>query len=128
MNRLLDKILNSGAPIREYSTVTIGDEARERVYLDTGGVVRDISLHHWLLSLEPLIFGVWIAQDDKLPVPAEGNDTVFVPVEGDDCRLYFCPSVHTDDRLMRKNAVAAARLEFFHKVEVEGGCLYLLRL
>jgi hypothetical protein len=138
MSRLLDKILNSGAPIREYSTVTIGDEARERVYLDTGGVVRDVSRDHWLLCLEPLIFGVWIAQDDKLPVPAEGNDTVFVQVErdgtvlvpfmGNDCRLYFCPSVHTDGRLMRKNAVAAARLEFFHKVEVEGGCLYLLRL
>src|SRR5580692_10644343 len=104
MSRLLDKILSGGMPIREYSTVLLGKEAWERVYLETRGVVRDVSLDHWLLSLEPLIFGVWIAQDDKLPVPVEGNDTVFVPVEGEDCRLYFCSSVHTDGRLMRKNA------------------------
>jgi hypothetical protein len=118
MSQLLDKILTGGIPVREYSTVIIGDEARERVYLDTGGVVRDISLHHWLLCLEPLIFGVWIAEDDSLPAPAAGND----------CRMYFAPSAQTVGRLIRKHSVATVRLDYFDKVQEEGGCLYLVRI
>lgn len=118
MNRLFGKILSGNIPIREYSTVTIGDEVRERVYMEANGLIRDISLNHWLLCLEPLIFGIWIAQKDDSPIPAIGID----------CRMYFSPAIHTDSRHIRKHAMATVKLDLFDKIQEAAGCLYLVRL
>ncbi len=48
--------------IREYSTVRIGETIREKVYLrsSSGNPVLDVSRSHWVLCLDPLVFGVWI--------------------------------------------------------------------
>jgi hypothetical protein len=118
MKTLFRKILLGGNEITEYSTVTTGGQIKENVFFETGEFTADISATHWVLCLDPVVFGVWLKND--------GN-TVIIGA-GSKCRLYFCSSGAGDFTLARKNTIAVATLDYFDKIEEPDGTLYLLRL
>jgi flavin reductase (DIM6/NTAB) family NADH-FMN oxidoreductase RutF len=60
MKKLLNKLLFGHSFFKEYPAVSIdGNAIGEKVFLESNGTQSDVSQNHWLLSLEPMIFGVW---------------------------------------------------------------------
>ena len=74
MKSLFRKILFGDTEIKEYSTVTIAGEIKENVFLETGKFTIDISKIHWVLCLEPIVFGVWLKKDGHTIDPGEKQD------------------------------------------------------
>jgi hypothetical protein len=112
MKKYLRNILFCDIPVTEYSTITIKDGILEKVYLEAGNTRIDISVIHWLLCLDPVVFGIWFAKqeighsfDMNLPYRMYFNDTV-------------------EDAAM----VAVLKLNFFDKIEEHDGTLLLLKL
>ena len=64
MKKLIKTILFGDAQIDEYLKVTIPKEIKERVYLAAGDQIIDVSRKHWLLCIEPVIFGIWLPYED----------------------------------------------------------------
>lgn len=89
----------------EYSKITVPDDIREKVYLAIAGSRIEVSRDHWLLCIEPIVFGVWI-EKSKLPHQQE---------PGMECRLYFGDE-------------ADLILELLDRIEEEEGTLFLLKL
>lgn len=46
----------------EYSKITVPDEIQEEVYLEIAGNLIEVDGAHWLLCIEPIVFGVWIKE------------------------------------------------------------------
>jgi hypothetical protein len=117
MKRLIRKMLVGDNVISEYATVTVPGNIHEKVYLEVNNQLFDISDRHWLLCIEPVIFGIWIDKKE-LQTVIHNNNT---------CKLYFSGS-------SRKNTAAQpgpeavlsfTRIQF---IEEEAGTLFLLRL
>ncbi len=53
----------------EYSKITVPDDIQEDVYLEIGETWIDVAGAHWLLCIEPIVFGVWIEKEVVLPAP-----------------------------------------------------------
>jgi len=112
MKKLLRDILFGVIPVTEYSTITIKDGILERVFLETGGIRVDISLTHWLLCLNPVVFGVWF--------PKHENTYSFGITQP--FKMYFKDSEEDD------KTVALLKLNFFNKIDEPDGTLLLLKL
>ncbi len=112
MKKLLRDILFGVIPVTEYSTITVKDGILERVFLETGGIRVDISLTHWLLCLNPVVFGVWF--------PKHENTHSFDITQP--FKMYFKDSEEDD------KTVALLKLNFFNKIEEPDGTLFLLKL
>ena len=118
MKKLLIKILLGDIEVTEYSTITINDEIKERVFLEIADYAIDISKTHWLLCLAPIVFGVWIKKSDhKIRINEKAG-----------CKIYFTVLTNADFRIAKKKAVAVISLDYFDKVEDDNGTLYLLKL
>ena len=118
MKNKFRKILFGDSVIREYSTVTISDGIREKVYLKTGELLIDISENHWVLCLEPIVIGIWIENKEQLSALDKKTDYT----------IYFTDSDSGDEKNIRRNAVAALDLEFFDKIQESKGSLFLLKM
>jgi hypothetical protein len=118
MKRLLRKILLRDTEISEYSTVTVAGEIKERVFLESGKSVIDISTIHWVLCLEPFVFGVWLTKEEEIIAL---NETA-------DFSMYFSDSPVDDFKMAKRNARAIIRLNYFDKIDEVPGTLYLLKL
>lgn len=100
MKRLIRKILMGDTVFSEYSRVRFSGEAEETVWLGSGEDMIDVSRSHWLLCIEPLVFGVWLASE----APAAKQ-----------YRLHF-------------GDAAVITLHLLHKIEDKEGVLLLLRV
>jgi len=60
MKSRIRKMLMGDTVFCEYAKITAPDDIEEKVYLDIAGVLIDISKDHWLLCIEPIVFGVWM--------------------------------------------------------------------
>ncbi|MEP6950891.1 MAG: hypothetical protein ABI863_16515 [Ginsengibacter sp.] len=118
MKSLIRKILLGDTEIKEYSTITIEGQIKESVFLETGNFTIDVSKIHWLLCLEPIVFGIWLNNDGhKIFL---GDETKY--------QLYFSGSPGNDFKIAKRNAVAIITLDYFDKIEEANGTLYLLKL
>ena len=72
MKKLIRKMLMGDSSFTEYARVTMPDENAEKIYLDTGSTIIEVSTTHFLLCIEPIIFGIWLEKGaerkKKLPV------------------------------------------------------------
>ena len=112
MKKLLRKILFGDIPVSEYCTVTVGGEIKEKVFLVTGSISLDISAIHWLLCLNPIVFGIWI-RDSTETRSLEKNNT---------CEIHF-----TDGAAVRET-VAVLKLVVRDRLEEPDGTLVLVEL
>jgi hypothetical protein len=118
MKNLIKKILLGDIEVTEYSTITIKNEIKEKVFLEIADYAIDISKTHWLLCLEPIVFGVWLKKDEyKITLNEKAG-----------CKMYFSVSTNSDFRIAKKNTVAIIGLDYFDKIEDTVGTLYLLKL
>src|SRR5436309_11309375 len=74
MKNIFKKILFGNIAITEYSTITIKGDIKEQVYLRTEKNIINVSRNQWVLCLEPIVFGVWIAKDKKVTIPDEETE------------------------------------------------------
>ena len=118
MKGLIRKILLGDIKVTEYSTVTIENEIKERVFFENGDAAVDISTFHWLLCLEPIVFGVWLGQDQRKMIFDEKRS----------CKIFFSDSKYLDFKSARANALAIICLDYFDKIDDAEGTLYLLKL
>lgn len=100
MKRQIRKMLMGDTVFSEYSRIRISGEVQEKAWLEFDGKVVDVSLSHWLLCIEPLVFGVWIGQGRAL--------------DGE-YRLRF-------------GDAAVMTLDLLHRIEEENGVLLLLKV
>lgn len=47
----------------EYSKITAEDDLMQKVWLRLDGNFMDVSSNHWLLCIEPIIFGIWLGEE-----------------------------------------------------------------
>ena len=110
MKKLLHNILLGNAAVREYCTVTLEGEIKEKVYLITDGKSFDISETHWLLCLDPLVFGIWFKR--------KGDDSF---ERKSICEMHFMDSAVGE-------TVAKLKMSFLTTIEEQDGTLLLLKL
>lgn len=115
MKSLIRKILIGNNTISEYVTVTEQEGFREKVWLDTGHKLIDITQTQWPLCIEPVIMGIWINKEDL-------NGW---PVQNTSYKIYFLAGTTTTPS---KNAVADMTLSFFNSIEENNGTLLLLKV
>lgn len=118
MKKLLRRILLGNVEVSEYSTVTVAGDISERVFLESGKFTIDISTIHWLLCLEPIVFGVWFRKEDHLIAVNEKAGF----------SMYFSDSPVDDFKMAKRNSVAIIKLNYFDKIDEANGTLYLLKL
>lgn len=100
MKRLIRKMLMGDAVFSEYSRVRFPGEVPDKVWLEFSGKVVDVSRSHWLLCIEPLVFGVWIGQ-------GRAEDGVY---------------------WLRLGDAALVTVDLIHRVEEAEGVLLLLKV
>lgn len=114
MKERLIKLFFGESVIRHYSSVAISGEIGEHVYLQTATSIIDVSENQWLLSLDPVVMGIWVKKTD---ISAPYQDTNF--------RVYFTGS-KAELGEVEKKSVAIVNFEFFQMIEESGGNLILL--
>ena len=118
MKRLIRKMLVGDHMISEYSTVTVPDGIQEKVYLEVNGQVINISQQHWLLCIEPVVFGIWIEKPAH-KVAIQNAAT---------CKLYFNSYNPEDSGPLSNPMEAALNFTRIQAIEEEAGTLFLLKL
>ena len=84
MKTLFRKIFFGDIVIREYSTITVKEEIKEKVYLQTKKFIADISQHQFLLCLEPVVFGIWLDKGKPFVKDNENYKMFFKVTSGKD--------------------------------------------
>ncbi len=118
MKNLFKKIFLGDIEVKEYSTVTTDGEIKESVFLKTLNGTINISKIHWLLCLEPIVFGIWLKKDEQI------TDLSKKPGYS----MYFSDSPDIDFKSAKGNAVAVIAVDYFDKIDEADGTLYLLKL
>ena len=112
MKEQLRKILFGDIPVREYCTVTVDGDIREKVFLFMGLKPLDVSAIHWLLCLNPIVFGVWFKAEGEV-LPAQENDP---------CELHFM------DQAVEGKTVAILKMRVRDRIQAPEGTLVLMEL
>lgn len=114
MKKLIRRLLFGDVVISEYSTVTVNEEINEKVYLQVGKIIIDVSQCQFLLCLEPVVFGVWIENDSCY----EKNNAGY--------KMYF--KILDTKKSSKQKILAIVDLVFFDKIENGNKILLLLKL
>ena len=118
MKKLIRKMLVGDNVISEYSTVTVPDGIQEKVYLEINGQLINVSHLHWLLCIEPVVFGIWL--EEAAHKTAIQNSTV--------CKLYFHGASNEQTGHLSGTVEAVLTLTSTQAIEEEAGTLFLLKL
>jgi hypothetical protein len=109
------KLLSGESVIRDFLTVGLNDQIREKVYLQTADQMLDVSGNQWLLGLDPRVIGIWIELKELAGMVAGPAGYT----------LYIRDSAPTDQEDITKNALGVLRMEYFNEIEEENGTLFL---
>jgi hypothetical protein len=117
------KLLSGESVIRDFLTIGIGDQIREKVYLRAGELVLDVSGNQWLLGLDPRVIGIWIGRKES------GEDLA----GRTGYTLYFrdsVPSGNADiaNADIARSALGVLKMEYIDRIEEDKGILFLFRI
>lgn len=115
MKRLVRKWLMGDNTFSAYSRITAPDGIQEKVYLTVNGQTIDVSDNHWLLCIEPIVYGMWIAPGDRFNYK-------------DDNQYQLHIILPDKTKINAGEAVASLELEFMDCLEERDGMLLLLKL
>ncbi len=62
MRSIFKKLFYKNLPVVEYVGITVHDTINEKVFLKINDHAIDVSENHWVLCLQPVIFGIWVSQ------------------------------------------------------------------
>ena len=85
MKNLIKRVLFGEISLREYIAIQQEEhDFQEKAYLKTKDSLLDITEAHWLLCLEPFVFGVWVKEKEKIE---EGCSLLFKHRKGEGLAL-----------------------------------------
>ena len=117
MRNILGQIFWGESEIREYVSIALNDHIEEQVLLKIGENWQDISGSHWILCLDPVVYGVWL---EKMEWPmALGSESEFL--------IEFRDTAHKPQG-KQPVIVSTIRLEWLGKIDESAGSLHLLKL
>src|SRR5579862_1537899 len=114
MKKLLRYWLAGSAEICEYPTVTVDNAIVEHVFLRTRDKILHISETHGVFCLRPIVFGIWLADEDARAV-----------LQSDSPEINFC-NPGSPSRI--HDVVARGKLKYVDQIVCDGGSLLLFRL
>jgi hypothetical protein len=116
MKSLVRKWLMGSTTFSDYSKLSVTGELPEKVSLEINGEMIDVSRNHWLLCIEPIVFGLWLEKK--------------IPEERQLARLAYHMHFYSSKNFAHsgRNAEAKLMLDFVDCIEEENGRLILLRL
>jgi hypothetical protein len=112
------KLLSGESVIRDFLTVGLNDQIREKVYLQTADQVLDVSGNQWLLGLDPRVIGIWIEKKELTGMVAGPAGYT----------LYIRDLAPTDQEDITRNALGVLRMEYFNEIEEDNGTLFLFKV
>ncbi|MCF6131633.1 flavin reductase family protein [Flavobacterium wongokense] len=108
MRKLLNMILFGQSFFKEFPAVALdANSMTDKVLFEINGKQFDVSQTQWLLSLEPMVFGIW--SDNDLGIDKESN-----------CQLHF----HSKENIR----VAVLELKFTDSISEKEGMLFLFEV
>jgi hypothetical protein len=116
MKSLIRKILFGATAIGEYSKITVPGAIMERVYLEREGDFIDVSQNHWLLCIDPVVFGIWLDEPTMTSDP-----------RGKKYKMYFTSSESKIADIKHKSS-ARLVLSFHDFIKDKHGMLILLKV
>lgn len=112
MKKSIRNILMGDTVFTPYSKITVPGELPEKVYLETGGGLADVSSRQWILCMEPIVFGVWVKKEED-PFRYRGKEY----------------RMHIGGKTGRAGkSEVTMTLDLFDVIEEEEGALLLLQL
>lgn len=106
MKKALKKLLYGDITITDF--VSIPEPLDEKVILKIKAQEFDVSDFHWLVCLQPMIYGVWLTLKQLESWPDENHEINFEFLSG-------------------KKVLARVKLVLAHRIGLDGGSLYLLK-
>lgn len=74
MKKLLNLLLFGNTYFKEFPAISTDENTiGENVVFDIDGKPLDVSKNHWLLSLEPMVFGIWLENEVGIIKGTNGN-------------------------------------------------------
>ena len=116
MKSLVRKWLMGETVFSEYVKITAGDHPVQKVWLHIDSQVTDVSTTHWLLCIEPIMYGVWIEKKEFIEHKQTGDFT-----------LYLGGSI-VESKNKVESAEAVLSLDLFDRINESDGTLLLLKL
>ncbi|HEY4108853.1 hypothetical protein [Puia sp.] len=107
------KLLSGESVIRDFLTIGVDDNVREKVYLRTDDQLLDVTRNQWLLGLDPRIIGIWSEQ----PIPTSGSYT-----------LYFRDDPASSPDTVGHHALGILKLDYVDRLVENNGNLFLFRV
>ena len=108
MRKLLKNILYRGINITEYTSITLNKNISEKVFFEIAGSRIDVSVDHWALSLQPVVFGIWISKDLSDLSQDRNGKLLFEEKNG--------------------KKLAEVRISIVDRINEKNGCLFLARV
>jgi len=107
------KLLSGESVIRDFLTVGVDDNVREKVYLRADDNLLDVTRNQWLLGLDPRIIGIWTER----PIPASSSYT-----------LYFRDTPATSLEGVEDRALGILKMEYVDRLVENNGNLFLFKV
>src|SRR5258708_27356709 len=107
------KLLSGESVIREFLTVGIDDDVREKVYLRADEQLLEVTRNQWLLSLDPRIIGIW----SETPIPTAETYT-----------LFFRDTPAVSSKTPGDHALSILKLDYVDRLVESNGNLFLFRV
>lgn len=115
MKSLVRKWLMGETVFSEYSKITAGDDLAQKVWLQADDKILDVSAVHWLLCIEPIMYGVWI------------EEKAFLEHYPTDHFTMYMGGTTSAGKGKIDNEEAAVTLELFDRIDESAGVLLLLK-
>ena len=100
----------------EYSKITARDDLAQKVWLQNNSKTLEVSDNHWLLCIEPIMYGIWIENNEWT------QDKEIRPFT-----MYLGGTIARDRNSVHQPE-AILILELFDRIDQVDGTLFLLRL
>ena len=107
------KLLSGESVIREFLTIGIDDNVREKAYLQAGDQLLEVTRNQWLLGLDPRVIGIWT----EAPIPTADSYT-----------LYFRDTPAESVSAAGNRALCILRLDYVDRLVENNGNLFLFRI
>ncbi|HVT84721.1 MAG TPA: hypothetical protein VHD35_05945 [Chitinophagaceae bacterium] len=114
MKHFLKELFYKDIQITEYSGITVTENIHEKVYFKIGKKLFEVTQDHWVLCLEPLVFGIWLPK----------NKIAFDPNKNHDYSLYFKELLLNE----KEKKLAVAKVKYFDRIDEQDGSLLLMKL
>jgi flavin reductase (DIM6/NTAB) family NADH-FMN oxidoreductase RutF len=126
MKGLLNKLFYPGVHITDYKSIQLEKGIEQQAFLYHDGMRFEVSGQHWPLSLQPLVFGVWVNKENHKAGSLSGYSLLFEEKSSSrklaSVQLTLLDNIEIDDGILLFLSATGCRL--FHTALAESHFLY----